>query len=89
MKVLPCETDNTPIGSSSSDFAFEILVDHLGIAIGAFDPALVARDLHPDTGMAKRAFAAITRHTVAINDLGFWSFGDHASRSFLGGSNRG
>ena len=69
-------------GSEGSDFAFKILVDQLAIAIGAFDPAVFARDLQPDARVTQSAFAAITGDPIAVHDLGFWGGGAHLGVSF-------
>ena len=54
-----------------------ILVDEFAIAIGAFDPAVFARDLQPDARVAQSAFAAVTGDAVCVNDFGFRCFGGH------------
>ena len=51
------------------DFAFKVLVHQLGITIGAFNPAMLTRNLQPDTRMTQRAAAAITGHAPLMNDL--------------------
>lgn len=49
----------------------EILMDVFRIAIRAFDPAMLRRDLQPDTRMAQATLPTIARHAILLNDLGF------------------
>ena len=61
-----------PAAPGISDFAFEILVDVLAVAVAAFDPTRVARDLKPDARMAQGPFAAVAGDAVGVHDPGFW-----------------
>ena len=63
------------------DLPFEILVHIFGVAIGAFHPAVLARDLQPNAWMSERAFAPITSYAKTINDLGFGYRGFHQACS--------
>src|SRR6056297_3642127 len=61
----------------SSDFVFEIFMDKLCIAIGAFDKRCLARDRQPHTRMAERAVAAIAGHAPCVDDAGFGGLCHH------------
>ena len=51
------------------DFALKVFVYQFGIAIRAFNPAMFARDLQPDTRMTQRAFAAIASNAITVYDF--------------------
>ena len=48
-----------------------IFVNKAGVAIAAFDPALILGDLQPHTGMTQSTFAAVTGNTIGIDDFSF------------------
>src|SRR5210317_1135324 len=50
------------------------------IAIGAFHPALLLRNLQPYARVAQRAFAAITGNSPALHNLGFGGLDRHEYR---------
>lgn len=52
-------------------------MDEFAIAIAAFDPAFVVRDLQPDAGVAQSAFAAVTSDAPTVHDAGFWGLRSH------------
>jgi len=52
-------------------------VYEFAIAIGAFDPAVLFRELQPDARMTKATFATITGHTPLVYDLCFWRSNRH------------
>lgn len=52
-------------------------MDQFGIAVWAFDPSMLFRDLQPDAWMPKRTFATITGNAVFSNDPGFRNWRGH------------
>jgi hypothetical protein len=42
-------------------------MDHFAVAVGAFNPTEVLRDLQPNARVAKRALIAITGHAVLLD----------------------
>lgn len=70
-----------------SDLSLEILVDELAIAIPAFDPAFVGRDLQPDTRMTQCTLASVTGDPVAVDDARLWGLDGHQGASSLKGQN--
>jgi len=55
--------------------ALMILVHKFAIAIGAFNPTVLIRDLQPDPWMPP--LAAITGNAITVHDLGFRRFNVH------------
>jgi len=47
-------------------------VYEFAIAIGAFDPTVLFRELQPNSRMTKAPVPAITGHAPVVHDLGFW-----------------
>lgn len=68
-------------GRNKPQFFGKIPVDIFAVTIRALDPADIFGDLQKHTGMPQCAFAAVTGHTVAVHDLGFWRFNGHRWRS--------
>ena len=69
--------DNVQTARHASDFAFKVLVHIFAIAISTFDPALINRNLQPDTRMTQSPFTAITGNPVAVHDFDFGGFDCH------------
>ena len=67
------------------DFAFKIFVNEFAITVSALDPALVGRNLQPDARMPQSAFAAVTGHSICVDDAGFGCIHSHI-RPFKRGS---
>jgi hypothetical protein len=52
-------------------------MDEFAVAIAAFNPAFVMRDLQPDAGVAQSAFTAVARDAPCVHDAGFWGLQCH------------
>lgn len=47
------------------------------VAIAAFDPASVLRDLQPDAGVAQRTLATVAGNAIAVHNPDFRRFNGH------------
>ncbi|KIN75349.1 hypothetical protein Z945_178 [Sulfitobacter noctilucae] len=56
----------------AGEVLFVIGMDEPAIAVAAFDPPLIPRDLKPDARMAQSPFATITGNAVGVYNLGLW-----------------